>query len=161
MFNSWTVKAKQTQLSMYKEQGSALHYHVMFMYFMLCLWDEIIPLTWSRRREWWSQQGRKWLRTLGRSGRVAEVCWAGPRRGGGVTRMDPALHSYCCHLASLPVCGGVCVCSATAMPRNLSFRVKCLFRCIEWIWIWSSLGVEIMDWQKEKKWEIQKRWRDN
>ncbi|KAG7235865.1 hypothetical protein INR49_002062 [Caranx melampygus] len=59
----------------------------------------------QRRTVWWNQQGRRWLPTQGRNGRVAGVYWAGPQRVGGVMRMDPALHSYCCHLASLPVVG--------------------------------------------------------
>lgn len=97
--------------------------------------DAPLPLTWSRKTVWWSQRGRKWLQTLARSGRVAGVCWAGPQCGGGVTRMDPAHRSCCCHLASLPVCGAVCgVCSATAMPRDFSFRFKCFSCCTEWIW---------------------------
>lgn len=75
----------------------------------MCMWDNSVsPLTWSRRRGWWIQRGRKWLLTPGCTGRVAWVCWVIPQHGGGEMRMDPG-HSYCCHLASLPVCGGKCV----------------------------------------------------
>lgn len=91
-------------------------------------WDALQwPLTWNRRRVWWSPRGRKWPPTPGRTERVAAVCWAGPRRGGGVTRMDPALlHSYHCHLASLPARGGGGVCCYARECRDIQWISSCV-----------------------------------
>lgn len=120
----------------------------------MCMWDNSVSsLTWSRRRGWWIQQGRKWLLTLGCSGRVVRVCWVIPQYGGGEMRMDPG-HSYCCHLASLPVCGGKCV-----SVRQLVFEE---IRHSEYLgqWIFSVLAEVITKLVKtnRKAWK-QKKWK--